>query len=79
MSSERYSDLAVVSSLLGVNAVLSFVQEHRAAGVVETLRRRYHHSFMESAGGLGTFFIVVYILLRIAKSEEEFKEAGKGT
>ena len=38
-----------------------------------------HHSFMESAGGLGTFFIVVYILLRIAKSEEEFKEAGKGT
>ncbi|HJX52201.1 MAG TPA: HAD-IC family P-type ATPase, partial [Polyangia bacterium] len=36
----RYSDLAVVSALLVVNAVLSFMQEHRAAGVVETLRRR---------------------------------------
>jgi plasma-membrane proton-efflux P-type ATPase len=36
----KYSDLAVVSALLVVNAVLSFVQEHRAAGVVETLRQR---------------------------------------
>ncbi len=36
----NYSDLAVVSALLVVNAVLSFVQEQRAAGVVETLRRR---------------------------------------
>jgi H+-transporting ATPase len=36
----KYSDLAVVSALLVVNAVLSFTQEHRAAGVVETLRRR---------------------------------------
>src|SRR5450759_2980780 len=36
----NYSDLAVVSALLVVNAVLSFVQERRAAGVVETLRRR---------------------------------------
>jgi len=36
----KYSDLAVVSTLLIVNAVLSFVQERRAAGVVETLRRR---------------------------------------
>ena len=36
----KYSDLAVVSALLVVNAVLSFAQEHRAAGVVETLRRR---------------------------------------
>ena len=36
----KYSDLAVVSALLLINAVLSFVQEHRAAGVVETLRRR---------------------------------------
>src|SRR5512141_1511731 len=35
-----YSDLAVVGALLVVNAVLSFLQEHRAAGVVETLRRR---------------------------------------
>jgi H+-transporting ATPase len=33
-------DLAVVSLLLVVNAVLSFTQEHRAAGVVETLRKR---------------------------------------
>ena len=36
----KYSDLAVVSALLIVNAVLSFMQESRAAGVVETLRRR---------------------------------------
>ena len=36
----KISDLAVVGVLLVVNAVLSFTQEHRAAGVVETLRRR---------------------------------------
>ena len=36
----NYSDLAVVGALLVVNAMLSFMQEHRAAGVVETLRRR---------------------------------------
>ncbi|MCE5265691.1 MAG: HAD-IC family P-type ATPase, partial [Deltaproteobacteria bacterium] len=36
----KYSDLAVVSALLIVNAVLSFAQEHRATGVVETLRRK---------------------------------------
>lgn len=36
----KYSDLAVVSALLLVNAVLSFAQERRAAGVVETLRKR---------------------------------------
>jgi H+-transporting ATPase len=36
----KYSDLAVVGALLIVNAVLSFMQEFRAAGVVETLRRR---------------------------------------
>ena len=36
----KYSDLAVVSALLVINAVLSFVQERRAAGVVETLRKR---------------------------------------
>ena len=36
----NYSDLAVVSALLVINAVLSFTQEHRAAGVVEALRRR---------------------------------------
>ncbi len=36
----KYSDLAVVSALLILNAVLSFMQEHRAAGVIQTLRRR---------------------------------------
>jgi plasma-membrane proton-efflux P-type ATPase len=36
----NFPDLAVVGVLLVVNAVLSFLQEHRAAGVVETLRRR---------------------------------------
>lgn len=36
----KFSDLAVVGALLVVNAVLGFMQEHRAAGVVESLRRR---------------------------------------
>ena len=36
----KYSDLAVVGALLVVNAVLGYLQERRAAGVVETLRRR---------------------------------------
>jgi H+-transporting ATPase len=36
----KYSDLAVVSALLVANAVLGFAQERRAAGVVQTLRRR---------------------------------------
>jgi len=36
----KYADLGVVSGLLVLNAVLSFAQEHRAAGVVESLRRR---------------------------------------
>jgi plasma-membrane proton-efflux P-type ATPase len=36
----KYSDLVVVGALLVVNAVLGFAQEHRAAGVVEALRRR---------------------------------------
>src|SRR5208337_5317547 len=36
----KYSDLIVVGALLIINAVLSFMQEHRAAGVVEALRRR---------------------------------------
>jgi len=36
----NYSDLAVVGALLIANAVLSFMQEQRAAGVVETLRKR---------------------------------------
>jgi len=37
---QKYSDLAVVSALLVVNAVLSSLQERRAAGVVEALRQR---------------------------------------
>jgi plasma-membrane proton-efflux P-type ATPase len=36
----NYSDLAVVSALLVVNAAVSLVQERRAAGVVEALRKR---------------------------------------
>jgi len=36
----KYSDLVVVSALLVVNALLSFMQEKRAAGVVEALRKR---------------------------------------
>jgi plasma-membrane proton-efflux P-type ATPase len=36
----KYPDLAVVTTLLIVNAVVSFLQERRAAGVVETLRLR---------------------------------------
>ena len=36
----KYSDLAVVGALLVVNAVLSFMQESRAAGVVAALRKR---------------------------------------
>jgi plasma-membrane proton-efflux P-type ATPase len=36
----KYSDLVVVSALLVINAVLSFMQERRAAGVVEALRQR---------------------------------------
>ncbi|HEY6093887.1 MAG TPA: plasma-membrane proton-efflux P-type ATPase [Gallionellaceae bacterium] len=36
----KYSDFAVVSALLLVNAVLGFMQERRAAGVVAALRKR---------------------------------------
>jgi len=36
----KYTDLIVVSALLVLNAVLGYTQERRAAGVVETLRRR---------------------------------------
>ncbi len=36
----KYPDLVVVGALLVINAVLSFLQERRAAGVVEALRRR---------------------------------------
>ncbi|MEO2091675.1 MAG: HAD-IC family P-type ATPase, partial [Gemmataceae bacterium] len=36
----HYSDLLIVAALLVINAVLGFAQEHRAAGVMVTLRRR---------------------------------------
>src|SRR5450756_2401714 len=36
----KYADLVVVSALLVINAVLSYMQERRAADVVEALRRR---------------------------------------
>jgi plasma-membrane proton-efflux P-type ATPase len=36
----HYSDLIIVGALLVINALLGFWQEHRAAGVMETLRRR---------------------------------------
>jgi len=36
----NYSDLIVVGALLVINAVLGFMQEHRAAGVVAALRKR---------------------------------------
>jgi plasma-membrane proton-efflux P-type ATPase len=36
----NYADLAIVGVLLVVNAMLSYWQERRAAGVMETLRRR---------------------------------------
>ncbi len=36
----KVADLVVVGALLVVNAVLGFAQEHRAAGVVQALRRR---------------------------------------
>jgi plasma-membrane proton-efflux P-type ATPase len=37
---QKYSDLVVVSGLLVVNAIVSLVQERRASGVIDTLRRR---------------------------------------
>ena len=37
---KKYSDLVIVCTLLVVNAMLSFTQEHRATGVVAALRRR---------------------------------------
>src|SRR5580658_1645065 len=36
----NYADLALVTVLLVINAVLGFLQENRAAGVVEALRKR---------------------------------------
>ena len=37
---QKYSDLIVVSALLVINAVVGFMQERRAAGVVDALRKR---------------------------------------
>src|SRR5579863_1263241 len=37
---KKYADAIVVGALLVINAALSFMQERRAAGVVEALRRR---------------------------------------
>ena len=37
---KNYSDVEVVGALLVINAVLSFTQERRSAGVVEALRKR---------------------------------------
>ena len=37
---QNYADFGIVGALLVVNAVLGFWQERRAAGVMETLRRR---------------------------------------
>jgi plasma-membrane proton-efflux P-type ATPase len=38
----KYTDLIVVSALLVINAILGFVQERRAASVVDALRQRLH-------------------------------------
>ena len=40
----NYADLVIVGALLVVNAVLGFWQDHRAAGVMETLRKRLQFS-----------------------------------
>lgn len=37
---DRYADLVIAVALLALNAVIAFVQERRAEGVVDTLRRR---------------------------------------
>ena len=37
---DRYADLVIAAALLALNAVIAFVQERRAEGVVDTLRRR---------------------------------------
>ena len=50
----KYSDLAVVSGLLVINAVLSFMQERRAAGVVEALRRRLQVRLVHASGAIRT-------------------------
>ncbi len=50
----KMPDLIVVSALLVVNAVVGFTQEHRAAGVVETLRKRLQVSARVLRGSVWT-------------------------
>jgi len=50
----KFSDLAVVGALLLVNAVLSFMQEHRAAGVVGSGRHCPRASRRHRPGGRET-------------------------
>lgn len=46
----KYSDMAVVGALLVVNAVLGFMQEHRAAGVVnDALKVAMIHTLIPAA------------------------------
>ena len=39
---QRYADLYIVAGLLMFNAILSFVEEQRASGVVEALKEKLH-------------------------------------
>jgi plasma-membrane proton-efflux P-type ATPase len=48
---ERWTDLAVVTGLLLVNAVVSFVQEQRAAAVADSLRQRLQVNARALRGG----------------------------
>ena len=49
---KKYQDLVVVSVLLIVNAVLSFFQENRASGVLDSLRQRLQVSARVLRNGL---------------------------
>jgi H+-transporting ATPase len=48
----KYSDLYVVTALLFVNSILSFLQEMRASGVIETLRKKLHVNARVSRDGM---------------------------
>ena len=48
----KFSDLYIVAALLVVNAVLSFVQERRAAGIIDVLRSELHVSARTLRDGL---------------------------
>jgi len=47
----RYADLVIAASLLVLNATIAFVQERRAEGVVDTLRRRLQVNARVLRGG----------------------------